>query len=52
MKILYSDETDPFKITENLIDFMAEFQEMFNDRVGKDDIFNLCEQFKKRESKK
>lgn len=56
IEVLYeniiSDETDPFKITENLIDFMAEFQEMFNDRVGKDDIFNLCEQFKKRESKK
>ena len=56
IEVLYeniiSDETDPFKITENLIDFLAEFQEMFNDRVGKDDIFNLCEQFKKRESKK
>ena len=44
---IIGEETDPFKIIDNLIDFMTEFQQMFNDRVGQDDIFNLCEAFKK-----
>ena len=49
---IIGEETDPFKIIDNLIDFMTEFQQMFNDRVGQDDIFNLCEAFKKNKAKK
>ena len=49
---IIGEETDPFKIIDNLIDFMTEFQRMFNDRVGQDDIFNLCEAFKKNKAKK
>lgn len=48
---IIGDETDPFKITERLVEFLQEFQEMFNDRVKDNEIFELCEAFKRSKSK-
>lgn len=44
---LFNDNSEPFAVTENLIVFMQEFQEMFNSRVGEEDILNLCAAFTK-----
>lgn len=49
---IIGEEVDPFKITERLVEFLKEFQEMFNDKVKDNEIFELCEAFKRSKSKK
>ena len=44
---LFNDTSNPFAVTENLIIFMQDVQDMFNSRVGEEDILNLCVAFTK-----
>lgn len=51
-KKIIGEEVDPFKITERLVEFLQDFQEMFNDKVKDNEIFELCEAFKRSKSTK
>lgn len=49
---IIGESTDPYEIAGNLVTFLDDVKEMFNDQVGDNDILQLCENFKKREAKK
>lgn len=49
IEILYEkiigNSTNPFEIADNLITFVYEFQSMFNEKVGENEILSLCNEF-------
>ena len=49
IEVLYEkiigNSTDPFEIADNLITFVYEFQSLFNEKVGDNEILSLCNEF-------